>query len=172
MMTQNRPVFGNFLEDRGEVSRLLGLTQDDIGDTPVQVVSTGVKKLVVPVKDLNILRKIKPDLTSIIKHAEANDYSGVAVISPEPFTNDGDLATRNFSPSVGINEDPATGIAAGPIGCYADKYIYDGKKKRIIIEQGFDMGKSSTLYVDIADGVKVGGYAAYFGEEDLETENI
>ncbi len=172
MMRQNQPTFGSIIQDRANVAKLLGLNETDLASTPTQVVSTGVNKLIVPIKDLETMRKIVPKLTEIVAHEEANDYVGIAVICTESFTGQADLAIRNFSPSVGIDEDPATGIAAGPVGCYADKYIFDGKKKQLVIEQGFDMGKASTLYVDINNGVKVGGYAAYFGEEDLDITDL
>jgi PhzF family phenazine biosynthesis protein len=167
MMTQKDPVFGAVVDDRANMAQLLGLAENDLSNTPIQIVSTGVKKLIVPLISLEVMRKIKPDFKAIILDGQNKDYSGIAVVTTESFSGDADLATRNFNPRVGINEDPATGIAAGPLGCYADKYILKGKKN-LVIEQGFDMGKASTLLVDINNGVTVGGYAAEFGDETLE----
>jgi PhzF family phenazine biosynthesis protein len=168
MMTQKAPAFGGVLSDRSDVANLLGLEMQMLADLPIQVVSTGVKKLMVPVSDLSALRAIKPDLSAIINHGREHDYSGVEAFTSESFTDAGDFATRNFSPSVGIDEDPATGIAAGPLACYADKHIFDGQKKSLVVEQGFDMAKASIIYVDITNEVLVGGYGASFGSSVLK----
>lgn len=168
MMTQKEPVFDKVVGDRSEIADLLGLDMQVFADLPTQIVSTGVKKLIVPVNNLSALRAITPNLPAIIDHGRKHDYSGIEAFTSESFTGDGDFATRNFSPSVGIDEDPATGIAAGPLACYADKYMFDGKKKLLVIEQGFDMGKASIINVDITNEVLVGGYGVSFGSSVLE----
>lgn len=166
MMTQRSPEFKEIINDNS-VSHMLGLSPDDVGSTPVQIISTGVNKLIIPLRSLSLMRRITPNFKDIIGLGKKYDFSGVAVIATESFSGQADLATRNFSPAVGIDEDPATGIAAGPITCYADKYLYQGRKKKLIIEQGFDMGKASTIYTDISSEVQVGGYAAEFGTEEI-----
>ncbi len=167
MMTQKDIEFGEIIEDRQEVAKLLGISTGQLCNLPIQVASTGSNHLIVPVADIGCLISIVPNLDVIVRHGKEHGYSGIAVLSVESFSGSADLATRNFSPSVGINEDPATGIAAGPLSCYADRYIFDGAKKQLVIEQGFDMGKASTIYTDINDNVLVGGYAALFGEEQF-----
>ena len=53
MMTQKEPKFGRILEDRDKVAKLLNIETSMLGDFPVQIVSTGVKKLIVPISPEN-----------------------------------------------------------------------------------------------------------------------
>ena len=75
---------------------------------------------------------------------------------------------RLFDVYYGIGEDPATGSAAGPLGAYV---VHHGAHApgRIEIEQGAEIGRPSTLVVDVEpDGdtlsVHVGGGVAIVGE--------
>src|SRR5439155_21208566 len=68
---------------------------------------------------------------------------------------------RLFAPAAGIAEDPATGSAAGPLGAYL---VHHGiiSSGRLTISQGEEIGRPSTLEVDVEpDGdalsIRVGG---------------
>ena len=82
---------------------------------------------------------------------------------------------RMFAPDFGIIEDPATGSAAGPVGCYV---VHHGVVKAeparpIQISQGVAMGRPSRIYVSVEGepkditGVKVGGTAVLVGRGEL-----
>lgn len=167
MMTQSDPIFGGIESDRQLIADLLNIKADELGELPIQVVATAVPKLIIPVTSLAVLSKVQPDLTGISEYAQNNNSKGFYLFTDETPSGNADFATRFFNPLIGIDEDPATGVAAGPLGCYADKYIFKGSKKQLVIEQGFDMGKNSTIYIDITDKVLVGGYAASFGTQDI-----
>lgn len=165
MMAQNNPEFGFIEDDRAMIATLLGLEVSELSDYPIQVVSTGAKKMIIPVESLAFLRKIKPNFEGISSYCNEKDIKGLSVFTSEAVNSGSDLSTRAFNPLVGIDEDSATGIAAGPLACYADKYIFEDGKKELVIDQGFDMGMKSIIYVDITNGVLVGGYGASFGEQ-------
>ena len=72
-----------------------------------------------------------------------------------------------FAPGIGIVEDPATGSASGPLGCYLVRHKRrDGRKAGAMLSlQGVKMGRPSDIHVaigiergDIAS-VRVGGEA-------------
>lgn len=69
------------------------------------------------------------------------------------------VQTRFFNPGVGLDEDPATGSAAGPLTAYLDSLGLLAEDRRLRIEQGHTMGRPSTLSTHItADGAAaVGG---------------
>jgi trans-2,3-dihydro-3-hydroxyanthranilate isomerase len=80
-----------------------------------------------------------------------------------------------FAPTVGIVEDPATGSASGALGAYL---VHRGLVKaeptaHIIVEQGYEMGRPSVIYVDVDSGekgpfeVRVGGKAVEIAEGKL-----
>jgi trans-2,3-dihydro-3-hydroxyanthranilate isomerase len=80
-----------------------------------------------------------------------------------------------FAPGFGIAEDPATGSASGPLGCYLVKHgLVNDNPAVIISEQGFEIGRPSFIHIEIEhEGgefkrVLVGGECVYIGEGTLE----
>src|SRR5688500_10345443 len=77
------------------------------------------------------------------------------------------VLSRMFAPEFGIVEDPATGGASGPLGCYLLHHgLVNGDAARNITSlQGAAMGRPSRIHIDIASQgseitqVKVGGRA-------------
>lgn len=169
VMTQADPIFGEIEMNRSAIADLLGLSESEIEpDMPIQTVSTASPKLIVPVVSLDVLNKVAPNLQGIAEYCKTHDPKGFYVFTTETSANEADLAARFFNPTVGIDEDPATGVAAGALACYASRYMQNESKKQFVIEQGFGMNMPSTLYVDITDTVRVGGYGTSFGTRELE----
>ena len=81
---------------------------------------------------------------------------------------------RMFAPEIGIIEDPATGSANGPLACYLFKYNI--KKGPLVSEQGFEINRPSTIYIEIESdkgvikNVKVGGQAVFVGKGQLSID--
>jgi trans-2,3-dihydro-3-hydroxyanthranilate isomerase len=73
--------------------------------------------------------------------------------------------TRVFAPGLGVQEDPATGSAAGPLAVHLARHGRIGFGQRIEIRQGAEIGRPSVLYAQVegsADSVgrvRVGGQA-------------
>jgi trans-2,3-dihydro-3-hydroxyanthranilate isomerase len=85
-----------------------------------------------------------------------------------------------FAPGMGIWEDPATGGASGPLGCYLVRrggIGRDGGEVELVSEQGIEMGRPSFIRIRIAregeeiTGVRVGGECRFMGEGYLEVED-
>ena len=80
-----------------------------------------------------------------------------------------------FAPEFGIVEDPATGIASGPLGCYLVKHglVTAEQARAIVSDQGVAMGRPSRIHVSIASDagvitdVKVGGEAVLVARGEL-----
>jgi trans-2,3-dihydro-3-hydroxyanthranilate isomerase len=80
--------------------------------------------------------------------------------------------SRMFAPGFGISEDPATGAASGPLGCYLVKHrlVEPDRARHFISLQGVKMGRPSRIHVSIeSEGdqitrVRVGGKAVLVGE--------
>jgi trans-2,3-dihydro-3-hydroxyanthranilate isomerase len=58
--------------------------------------------------------------------------------------------TRMFAPGHGINEDPATGSAAGPLACHLARHGRIAFGDEIEIAQGAEIGRPSTLFARVA----------------------
>ena len=83
--------------------------------------------------------------------------------------------SRMFAPDVGVTEDPATGSASGPLGCYLvrHKIVPPDRAGAILNLQGVKMGRPSHVHVSIGvengdiTSVRVGGEAVLAGEGTL-----
>ena len=97
----------------------LGLQQSDLDEKcPVQIASTGHSKVMIGIKSrekLNTLSPIYNDLAQLSNEINCNGYFVFTFDS-----DDQDVLTygRMFAPAIGINEDPVTGNANGPLGGY------------------------------------------------------
>lgn len=163
-MIQKQPNFLETENDKDLLATILGTAPDMMhSNLPAQVVATNVPKLIVPIVTVEALRSLKPNYSKVSEYTQTHEAKGIYCFTISEFTGH-NLVARHFNPAIGIDEDPATGTAAGPLACYVDKHFYKRALKQIIINQGMWMGKSSDIYVDIADDIKVGGYATDFGE--------
>jgi trans-2,3-dihydro-3-hydroxyanthranilate isomerase len=180
-MTQPLPTFGPRLEDLVPVAEMLSLDVSDIDErSPVEVVSCGVPFLYVPLKSLDAARRARP-------RADLMESTLAGVVPPEVFVftreteHEGSTVhSRMFAPPLGIVEDPATGAASGPLGCYLVRYSLvgsDGGAAEIVSEQGIEMGRPSFVKIRIETdgannitGVRVGGQTVYVGEGFIEVE--
>lgn len=167
VMGQNDPVFGSIESDKSVIAALLNIEPVSLADTPIQVVSTGTPKLMIPIASLESVRSIQPDFSGISEYCRAHNIKGFYPFTTKTLRDSSDLYARQFNPLAGIDEDPITGIAAGALGCYADKYGLVKGKQQIIVEQGYDMNMGGEMYVDVSDGVMVGGYAVTYGERTV-----
>ncbi|MBI1279061.1 MAG: PhzF family phenazine biosynthesis isomerase [Anaerolineaceae bacterium] len=172
-MQQPLPTFSPEFTDRALAAELLSLQPDDLADYPVQVVSCGVPFLFIPVKSLAAVQKIKFRMD--IWERSFGDYPQMFVFTTETTYPTSTVHSRMFAPGMGIAEDPATGAASGPLGCYLVKYgLVKDDPAKIISEQGFEMGRPSYIHIEIrqTDGaiyfVGVGGECVYIGEGSLE----
>src|SRR5262245_57720179 len=170
VMTQPAPQFLEKIDETGDlykVAAALGIPKHTISDTkwPLEVVSTGLPVLIVPVRTLTAVRSINPDPSAIVDlcgRFGANGIMAFTTVTVEPFAN---VHARMFAPAIGIPEDPATGSASGALGSYlVQNGIVDvGPMTEIVIEQGYEVERPSRIIVqvesddDAIQTVKVGG---------------
>ena len=115
-MTQKPPVFGREFGDRGVVADAAGLDPDDLHpELPMQVITTGLAPLLVPIRDEETLRRAERYEPACRRATVA---SGGECLYLFAVRGDGDVMARMFDASLGVGEDPATGSAAGPLGVY------------------------------------------------------
>ena len=174
-MTQPNPTFGPMMDDRAGIAALLSLSPDDLLPLPIQVVSTGVPFVFVPVRDLDAMRRIKVRLDLWEQSLKDTPHPHLLTFTPEVEVAGSHVHVRMFAPAMGIPEDPATGGAAGPLGCYLVQHgLVKDSPAAIIAEQGFEMGRRSFLHIGIEqqDGeitrVTVGGQSIPVGEGVIE----
>jgi trans-2,3-dihydro-3-hydroxyanthranilate isomerase len=171
-MRQLPPTFGATL-DSALFARTLNLDPADLDHHhPVQEVSTGLPALIVPLRDLDALRRCKVDWERYTEVAgtEKNLY----VFCPESHDDGpGDLSARMFANDLGVPEDPATGSAAGCLAAYLLEHVCLGTDSLDVrVEQGYEIDRPSLLYLHTArDGdemkVDVGGKVQMVAKGEL-----
>jgi trans-2,3-dihydro-3-hydroxyanthranilate isomerase len=166
-MTQQQPVFGAEFHDREVVAAAAGLEPDDLDpELPMQVISTGLGPLLVPVRGEEALRRAERYEPACRRATAA---SGGECLYLFAIRGDGDLMARMFDATLGVGEDPATGSAAGPLGVYLASRGLAGMPGEAVIAQGEMVGRPSFLHLDVRpDGeswtVRVGGGVQIVGE--------
>jgi trans-2,3-dihydro-3-hydroxyanthranilate isomerase len=149
-MRQLPPTFGEVL-DHASVAQTLNLETTDLDDhNPVQEVSTGLPALIVPLRDLDALRRCKVDWERYTQ--VAGPGKNLYVFCPEPHGGGpGNLSARMFANDLGVPEDPATGSAAGCLAAYLLEHSYLGTDPvDVRVEQGYEIGRPSLLYLQAA----------------------
>ena len=95
--------------------------QDLIENFPVQIASTGHSKVMVGIRDKQVLHGLRPNMDSLVEVSQKIDCNGFYVFSMNELKSDILVHGRMFAPAIGINEDPVTGNANGPLGAYLIK---------------------------------------------------
>jgi trans-2,3-dihydro-3-hydroxyanthranilate isomerase len=178
-MTQATATFGNPLADRAGAAAMLGVPDVAVAGTalPVQVASSGVPYLLVPLTTRAAVDNayLRADDYERLKESSKIAATGVFVFSTQPSSDKATIYSRMFAPDFGIPEDPATGSACGPVGCYLvrNKVVPIKKAGSILNLQGVKMGRPSTMHIAIGfdqdeiASVRVGGEAVLAGEGTL-----
>lgn len=165
-LDQGKPEFGSIVMDLEALAKALSLSTEDIHpDFPPQVISTGLKYLVVPVLT-EVLHRTRHacNLTSFFQDLGAQF---VVVLDVQ------NLEIRHWN-NDGIIEDIATGSAAGTIAAYFLTYGAMSPGETITLSQGRFVGRPSRLTISgETDGstvsrVRVGGGVCLVGRGALD----
>ena len=161
-MEQVAPTFGRVFSVE-EFSKILQLA-DDAFDVqyPIQVVSTGLPFIIIPLKTLDAVRNAKINRDRLDELAKSTQ-AGILVFCPQTYDAKNDLNVRVFADMYGVPEDPATGSGNGCLAGYLSRYRYFGSDKiDIKAEQGYEIKRPSLLLLraqakEQKIHVKVGG---------------
>jgi trans-2,3-dihydro-3-hydroxyanthranilate isomerase len=178
-MTQRPPAFGSRIGDRASLAAALGVKESDIGSSAPQVVSCGVPFLFVQLSS-----RAAVDAVDVNRAAYRACLTGAGIEDMPIFFFTLDRAgaagyetvySRMLAPGFGIAEDPATGGASGPLGCYlaANELLPDPTLRHFVSLQGAAMKRPSQLHVSIERSgssitrVRVGGRSVLVGRGEL-----
>lgn len=120
-MTQGKIEFGNIIEGENKKNLTKALKIDEselLENYPIQIVSTGHSKVMIGIKNIEMLNELRPNFDALCKLSNIIKCNGYYVFTMDS-ENDNILVNgRMFAPAIGINEDPVTGNANGPLGAY------------------------------------------------------
>ncbi|REJ78863.1 MAG: PhzF family phenazine biosynthesis protein [Acidobacteria bacterium] len=177
-MTQGEFDPGPIVDDEGVLNDLassLSLELDELACTralPVQVVSTGIRSLAVPVVSLTALGRIRVNTSALSDIYLEPGAVGCFAFTFETFEEGSAVHARFFAPADAILEDPATGSAAGSLSGYLINHgaLDPGS---FTIEQGDFMGRPSRIYATIDGGkgnverVRIGGRSVIVAKGEI-----
>ncbi len=178
IMTQGEIEFGTILADQEREFLLsaLGIKESDLlSECPIQIVSTGHSKVMIGVKNKSILNNLRPNhqaLTKLSSIIDCNGYYTFTLDTKEEVMVNG----RMFAPAIGINEDPVTGNANGPLGAYLVHYKlvkHNGLCFKFIAKQGEAMGRTGIISVEVdifndePSAVRISGKAVIVFKSEL-----
>ncbi|HET6648402.1 MAG TPA: PhzF family phenazine biosynthesis protein [Pyrinomonadaceae bacterium] len=188
VMTQGKPIMGSVIEDsheQADIARAIGLAHEDLDETlPIQLISTGMPFLAVPVRALADLKNCRVNAALL-----ADIYTGLKATGCCAFTREtievgnarGHL--RMFAPADNIPEDPATGSAAGALGAYLVHYDAAGVEPvdgsfSFVLEQGDFIHRPSRINLQVkgktgaVEQVRVGGPSVLVVRGELLIESL
>ena len=175
-MTQLRPTFGPPVEARAAVAAAIGVTESDlVADLPVQEITCGTPYVLVALRDRAAVDRAFGDLAAFKRLPPGLAQMAMFLFAVDKNSSGTSVYSRMFAPDFGVMEDPATGSASGPLGCYLVQHgLVSGQAaKEIVSHQGVAMGRPSRIHIAI-DGrpnaitdVKVGGEAVLVGRGEI-----
>ena len=163
-MTQAEPELG-LEHDVAVVAAALAVTEDVLASPPQMCTTTGVRQLFAEVRDRETLAALKPDFEVVAA------LENVDVLSAWSEAGVGEVAQRGFAPQLAIDEDPATGSAAGALA--ALRVFRGAQPGPLIVRQGAEIGRPSEMRVEVQGDpgrptvVRVGGRAVLVFEGEL-----
>lgn len=177
VMTQADPVFYEPIFDPGHMAEALGIPESDIAvpDLPIQMVSTGLKQVIVPLRSLKALRRVSPRMDLVRQCGEMFGCRMFYLFTRETIDPMSTTHGRMITPDL-MSEDPASGSASGCLGAYLvrHKLVPLDPVVRITNEQGHEVGRPSQIEIEIEndyDGirsVKVGGPVVWLGQGTID----
>jgi trans-2,3-dihydro-3-hydroxyanthranilate isomerase len=159
-MTQLDPKFGE-IHDREAVVRACGLLNGDIDPSlPIQTVSTGVPFTIVPLRGLEVARRLQVDARGSAEYLSRSEGKFFYFVTRETIDSAAQLHARMMFYG---SEDPATGSAAGCTAAWMVKHGVAQPDEQVLIEQGIEILRPSRIFVrasredDQVVNVRVGG---------------
>lgn len=125
---------------------------------PVEIVSTGLRHLIVPFLHIGDLAKLNPNFWTLAKLSQTLKVDTICAFALS-VGRKAQVRIRDFCPGIVTNEESANGTTSGALGCYLVKYdVISSKQQREIslqVEQGVEMGRLSQIEVRLSqiDGV-------------------
>ena len=173
VMTQGKFLINGEIDDpheQAEIARALGLAVEDLDETlPIQIISTGLPFLAVPIRALADLGRCRVNAALLAEIYQTAGATGCQSFTRETIEiGEARAHVRMFAPGDNIAEDPATGSAAGALGAYLVQHGASNLEPvegrfRFVIEQGDFMHRPSRIRLEVKgkpgaiEEVRVGG---------------
>lgn len=179
VMTQGQVEFGTIIdgENKKELLSALNIKNNDLLENyEIQIVSTGHSKVMIGIKSIDTLNALKPNYDALSRLSKIIKCNGYYVFTVNSQDSDILIHGRMFAPAIGINEDPVTGNANGPLGAYLVHHNlvkHNNSLFRFKAKQGEAINRTGIIEVDVKIEdkepveVKVSGNAVIIFKSEL-----
>jgi trans-2,3-dihydro-3-hydroxyanthranilate isomerase len=179
-MDQLRPEVRRVDATAEELALAVGVDTNTIATPrlPIEEISCGVAFIMLPLVSREAVDGASPNPAAMraLRSAFGDEHVAVFLFTTDGGDDDVTAYSRMFAPGFGVLEDPATGSASGPLGCYLVRngLVPRERAARIVSHQGVAMGRPSRIHVAITisgqgaiERVQVGGQAVLVAEGRL-----
>jgi len=175
-MTQQKPAFGPSLPASPALASAIGVEPaQQVANLPVQEVSCGSAFFYAPLTSraaVDAVQMNARELDAVFKQAGIQ-RRGIFVFTTEPGADGATVYSRMVGATG--SEDPATGSASGPLGCYLVRHglVPASAAGTMISAQGVKMGRPSRIHIRLEVSgsetarVQVGGTSVLVGDGRL-----
>ncbi len=163
-----------------KLAAMFGIGKAQIDErNPIQIVSTGIRSLHVPLKAISHFPDLKPLRGKVIDLCREHELATVQLFTLETEDPAAHAHARVFAPAVGVDEDPVTGTASGALGAYLvhNKTVTPTDDSvRLLVEQGGEIERHGFVNVEIGleeaeiTTVRVGGSAVTVYQGEIRVE--
>lgn len=156
-----------------DIMRILNISLEEFENRMPIVVAN---YLYVPIRRLHTIFALKPNLFAMSQFLSNRNLSGLCVFTTETVDRGSAVHSRFFAPMIGINEDPVTGSANGPLGVYLferGEVQASGPTVTLVGEQGDAIGRRGRVAVRLSvqgtrvTSVEIGGRAVTVFSGDM-----
>ncbi len=160
------PKFEEYVGQRYELFNALGISWDHL-DTSLPIWFSDLHYVYIPFLSQDSLIGMKPCFEDLKNLSHRSKIDGFCVFTTETKHPTSAAHLRFFAPKLGIDEDPVTGSAIGPLTCYLYRNNRLKGTGRICatIEQGYEIHRGGRVWTeleinneDVID-IKISGYA-------------
>ena len=106
--------------------------------------------LYIYIEKLSVIKQLRPNFKELLKLSNENKIGGVVVFTRETYEKGNSAHLRFFAPYYGIDEDPVTGSANGPLMLvlnYLGFVKFENEDIELTFEQGDVIGRRGRIGV-------------------------
>ncbi len=141
-----------YQNDKDEILKALGLNKCDVFEAfPFIILENGY--MYIYLKKIDTLGKMHPDFKELLRLSEQYNFGGVVAFTRETIEENSYAHLRFFAPYYGIDEDPVTGSANGPLLLvlnYLGLIKIDDEDVSVTFEQGDFIGRKGRVGVSFS----------------------
>jgi PhzF family phenazine biosynthesis protein len=133
--------------DMQDISNALKISKNEIATKEmVSIINAGLTTLIIPIKNLDAILQISPDLEELKDFCNRSEVDIIEVWTSEVSNTMNSYRTRVFAPKFGYLEDPATGSGNSAFGYYLIKNR-KFEKETLTIEQNADRNRFNIIKI-------------------------